>query len=169
MTQKRMPGGWISDSINTKDILMLIGFAMVMIAGAFLHTYLCTIAKKYTVINNGFFVFIAICFTPYGQRFVRFYYGLLWLLIAVGVFSFENLVNEGNDFLPFVFFLLYQLIRFIFWKVHKADFVPLQVSRFTGMDDRYSELVQRAATEKDVCYMVVLLFSGSIIFFFGII
>jgi hypothetical protein len=93
--------------------------------------------------------------SPFGLRFRNVYFSILWLTLSIIFLISNDLVAV----IPLSSFLLYHLLRAMFWKQHNKEFVPYEVGR--GAIIQYkSNFEGRSGTAKDKVYTQMLLWIG---------
>lgn len=102
--------------------------------------------------------------SPFGLRFRNIYFSIIWMLISIAFF----INNSFISILPLLTFFQYHLIRLIFWKKNKREFIPYETGR--GNMYRYkSNFEKRYGDLTDKKYTKILLVSGILIVGFCLI
>lgn len=150
------------------DFLSILSFAISLGVLFFLNNL---DAKNYEIglILISFSVFFLIVLTPFGLRFRNFYFSIIWLLFSISLLITKNPVST----IPIVIFLLYHIIRLIFWKNYNMEFIPYNVGISTfkiknllKLDlSRYlSKIEGRGGYAEDKIYMTYFVWLGFILF-----
>ena len=101
-----------------------------------------------------------IILSPFGLRLRSVYFSSIWFLLSL-LFTFNNL---SIVWIPILDFLVYHVIRIIFWKKYDREFIPFTVGR--GALYRYvSKIENRGGSIKDKNYMKLLIVLGVILNF----
>jgi hypothetical protein len=161
---ERKYGGFIVERLSKEDRWWLVFFFLITILDNVAILYDRPLGPWLSYPVTGILSFCLI-FTPLGQRFVRFTYSIIWLIFVLkfAVIDYYILHYSSWCLLPLYCFVDYHIIRYLFWKFEKQDFIPVLFKRF-GWYSRTSELVKRTSTSKDNIYMTAL----QIIWFTGI-
>jgi len=161
MTERKY-GGFIAGPLSVVDRRLLFFYFLLTILdnlGALYDRPLGPILSLTIPLIIGMCIFTG----PIGQRFVRLNYSLVWFLFVFkfAVVDYFILHYTISCLLPLYCFIVYQIVRYLFWKNEKLDFVPLVLSG-AGISLRKSKLVNREATDLDKKYMIILIIFGSI-------
>jgi hypothetical protein len=159
---ERKHGGFIVERLSNEDRLLLVFFFLITILDNVAVLYDRPLGPWLSYPVPGILSF-CIIFTPMGQRFVRFNYSSIWLIFVLkfAIIDYHILHYSSVCLLPLFCFVEYQVIRYLFWRWEKQDFVPVFFKR-GGWFARTSELVKRTATSKDNIYMTALQIIGII-------
>ena len=116
--------------------------------------------------------------TPFGLRFRALYFFIIWLTLCL-IFL---LAGTSLSLLPLSSFILYQIIRLLFWKRYSKEFIPSQLVRAPLEFSKkalqmtfirfVSKIEGRGAYQEDKRYMKWLVWIGFCLFMaclFGIV
>lgn len=96
--------------------------------------------------------------SPFGLRFRNVYFSILWLILSL-IFL---IANYFTALIPLLTFILYHIIRMIFWKKNKREFIPYETGK--GQMYRYKSYFEgRYGDLKDKRYTKILLGIGILI------
>lgn len=139
------------------DIFILTVYTLSVVIQLFLH---------YTWLIHGFMALWMISFiigfltitTPIGSKFRKVYFFSIWLANSC------LLLISGTSFslVPLLTFLLYQLIRYRFWKKFDKEFIPCQVTK-DGYERYVSKIEGRGGYKEDKTYMKILFRVGMVL------
>ena len=102
--------------------------------------------------------------SPFGLRFRNIYFSFIWLFFS----SIFLIKNNWLGYIPISTFILYHIIRIIFWKKYKREFIPYQTGR--GAMFRHKSFFEgRSGSLEDKKFTKVLLFTGIMIILFYLI
>ncbi|WP_269236399.1 hypothetical protein [Flavobacterium flavigenum] len=102
--------------------------------------------------------------SPFGLRFRNIYFSIIWLLLSIAFLINATFIA----IIPLLTFLQYHIIRLIFWKIHRREFIPYELGR--GAMFRYkSYFEQKSGDIKDKRFTKILLSTGILIIFFCLI
>lgn len=148
---------------TNSDYLYLLAFTIAVCYYLYSITY--NPEKKFII---SFFISWFIGFqtvsSPFGLRFRNIYFSLIWLFIS----SIFLIKNNWFGFIPISTFILYHIIRFVFWKKYNREFIPYQTGRGT-MFRHKSFFEGRSGNLVDKKFTKILLLSGIMIILFCII
>lgn len=144
------------------DIVALSTFTLVVIIHLFLTEYYPQ--KGFHLTIAGSCVAAYLIFTsPFGLRFRNIKFSVIWLLLSL-LFLYENYPIAQ---IPLQGFLLYHILRLIFWKRYKKEFIPYESGR--GKLLRYvSKIEGRGGYKEDRFFMKLLIGIGFGVFMYGI-
>nr|WP_314838587.1 hypothetical protein [uncultured Flavobacterium sp.] len=102
--------------------------------------------------------------SPFGLRFRNIYFSVIWLLLS----SIFLIGNNYFGFVPILTFVLYHILRMIFWSKHNREFIPYQTGK--GAMFRHRSFFEgRSGNNKDKLYTKILLLIGISIIMFSLI
>lgn len=105
---------------------------------------------------SSFILYMSIVNSPMGIRFRNFYFSLSWILLSsIFYISSENKIT----ILPLLGFIIYQILRLIYWAIYNQELIPNFISR-SGFDFRFSKAVNRKADNSDFLFSMVLFVLG---------
>lgn len=110
--------------LSLSDIIILVAYAVaisthfVVIAHFPEKRFIGLFTISYVI---GFFTIT----TPFGLRFRGLYFFMIWLALCL-IFLFAK---TSLSLLPLCSFILYKIIRLLFWKRHSKEFIPSQLVR----------------------------------------
>jgi len=159
---ERKYGGFIVERLSKEDCWWLVYFFVITILDNVAVLYDRPLGPWLSYPVPGILSY-CIIFTPLGQRFVRFNYSIIWLIFVLkfAVIDYYILHYSSLCLLPLYCFIDYHIIRYLFWRFEKQDFIPVFLMR--GLSSRrMSELVNRKATKKDNIYMIAVHIIGII-------
>jgi len=81
--------------------------------------------RFYGLWSIAFTAWILTTTTTFGLRFRNLYFFVIWVILC----AFFVLAGTTLSLLPLSSFILYQIIRTLFWKRYSKEFVPLQLVR----------------------------------------
>ncbi len=144
---------------DNKDILILL-VAIAIVAVSNDQVIPLFISDKSTIslvqLLSSFVLFMSIVNSPMGIRFRNFYFSLIWVLLATFFYmSSENKIT----FLPLLGFIIYQILRMIYWALYNQELIPNFISR-SGFDFRFSKAVNRKADNSDFLFSMLLFLFG---------
>ncbi|MDR6761681.1 hypothetical protein J2Y38_001890 [Flavobacterium sp. 2755] len=124
-------------------------------------------ATKYTPENKfvtswivSFVVGFQTISSPFGLRFRNVYFSIIWLILSLILL----IDNYFISLMPISTFILYHIIRLIFWKKNKREFIPYETGK--GNMYRYkSSFEGKYGDLKDKKYTKILLRIGLLIIF----
>lgn len=138
-------------------------YLTVYITGITLHLFFkyYLLENKFTItLIMSFFVGLQTISSPFGLRFRNIYFSLIWLLLSL-ILLFDNYFIS---LIPLSTFILYHIIRILFWKKYKREFIPYQ----TGKGSMYrfkSTFEGKSGNLEDKKYTKILLGSGTLVIF----
>lgn len=158
---ERKYGGFIVERLSKEDRWWLVFFFLITILDNVAVLYDRPLGPWLSYPVPGI-LSLCLIWTPMGQRFVRFNYSIIWLIFVLKFAVVDYLILHYSSvcLLPLYCFVEYQVIRYLFWRWEKQDFIPVFITR--GWSRRTSELVKRTATPKDNIYMFAIHFIGII-------
>lgn len=87
--------------------------------------------------------------SPFGLRFRNIYFSIIWLVLSLVLL----IDNYFLSLIPISTFILYHIIRIIFWKKNNREFIPYQsgkgkMFRFKSyFEGRYGDLTDKKYTK----------------------
>ncbi|RTL13552.1 MAG: hypothetical protein EKK56_05305 [Flavobacteriaceae bacterium] len=142
------------------DYLYLLGFSI----SVSYYLYAVTYNTEKNFILSFFiswFVGFQTISSPFGLRFRNIYFSLIWLFFS-SIFLIEN---NWLGYIPISTFILYHVMRIIFWKKYNKEFIPYQTGR--GSMFRHKSFFEgRSGGLKDKKFTKILLFAGILIILF---
>ncbi len=107
---------------SVSDVVFLMIFAFGIVTHFVLNAN-SPDKRHFGIVAIGFIVAHFTTTTPFGLRFRNVYFFVPWLVLCL-IFLFA-----GTSFsvLPLSTFMLYQLIRLLFWKRYSKEFIPSQL------------------------------------------
>lgn len=140
---------------DNKDILILVVAAAIVILTS--DRMLSELFHDRSTIHHiqlisSFVLYMSIVNSPMGIRFRNFYFSLSWILLSsIFYLSSENKIT----FLPLLGFIIYQILRLIYWALYNRELIPNFISR-SGFDFRFSKAVNRKADNSDFLFSMLL-------------
>ncbi|RZJ18458.1 MAG: hypothetical protein EON51_17360 [Acinetobacter sp.] len=110
--------------LDTLDVFSLI-FYGVAIGVHFLLQHINFSYRIFGLIYIPLGVWFVVITTPFGLRFRNVYFFCIWGLLSI-IFLFAK---TSVSYFPISCFILYQIIRLIFRKNHRKEFIPYNVGR----------------------------------------
>ena len=93
--------------------------------------------------------------SPFGLRFRNIIFSLIWLIFSL-IFMINN---KTISIVPLATFLLYHILRIIFWKFNGREFIPFMIGKGSWYRHK-SKFENRAGNKKDKLFTGILLISG---------
>ena len=150
-------------TLSKTDLIIVIFFAAAIILHFLLrHFY----PEAKVLISDMIFILVGLLTiaTPFGIRFRSIYFSAIWIVLNLLL-----LLNiQSLALFPLFTFITYHVIRFIFWKVHKLEFIPFIAGRWHWI--RYvSKIEGRGGYKEDRVYQMLLILIGLAILLFCIL
>lgn len=145
------------------DYLYIIAFFVSVLYYFYVREY-----KPKDIIVTSLFISWFVGFqtisSPFGLRFRNIYFSIIWLLLS----SVFLIGNNYFGFVPILTFVLYHIIRIIFWRKHSREFISYQIGK--GAIFRHRSFFEgRSGNNKDKLYTKILLLIGISIIMFSLI
>jgi hypothetical protein len=144
--------------LSISDYLFLSAYAISIAVN-----FYCIFFHPYYIFNVSLFIAFAAGFltisTTFGLRFQNISFSLIWLTLS-SVFTIKNF---PISYIPLATFLLYHILRLLFWKENKREFIPFEVGKGGSMHRYRSKIENRVGSNKDKDYMRFLLWIGIIV------
>ncbi|NHA05206.1 hypothetical protein G7092_15460 [Mucilaginibacter sp. HC2] len=142
--------------LDRLDILLLLLYAaLVALTYIFKEQ-----AQSYFLLEliTCFFCTGVLILSPIGIRLRSIYFSIIWLLLSL-LFIFNT---HSIAWIPLFDFLLYHIVRLVFWTKHDREFIPFTVGR--GALYRYiSKIEHMGGSSIDKGYMKLLIGLGLIV------
>jgi hypothetical protein len=106
--------------LDNSDLLILLTFSICILSHFLLVQYLPNF-KRFSLLFIGIATWAITITTPIGLRFRNIYFFITWLILC---FSFLW-AGTSISYLPLSSFVLYQVVRIVFWKKYSKEFIPL--------------------------------------------
>jgi hypothetical protein len=140
------------------DIISIVLYAIAVTANLITAVYFPKNKIISEIIISGVISNFVIT-TAFGLRFRNIYFSAIWLLLSI----FFLINGSSLSRMPILMFILYHILRLLFWKNYNKEFIPYTAVR--GALLRYvSKTEGRGGYKEDRTYMKILLFFGFIIF-----
>lgn len=101
---------------------------------------------------------------PIVLRFRSFYFSLCWLALCIII---PVIYRNGFAYLPLLLFLLFHILRLIFWKLYDREFIPFRLDRGIMIPklSRYvSKIEGTGGFKEDKLFTRIFLIIGYLIF-----
>lgn len=147
------------------DNITLTAFFLVDIVCALItHTSIedSNKTKALICIAVPFVAFYLINSTSFSNRFTNFTLSVSWIILSISFIIFGQHTMMWFNCVPLLEFMLYQILRFLFWRKYSLEFIPADIYR-NKVEDHHNEVEQRANNENDKRYMKYLLWIGMLI------
>lgn len=163
--------------LGVVDILILLTF-FIALTVHFTMVYYFPEKRGFGLYSISSLICYMTVTTPFGLRFRNVYFFMTWLALCI-VFL---LAKTTLAYLPLGTFLLYQILRLLFWKRHSKEFIPFELVRapleFSKKAFRMnlirfvSKIEGRGGYKEDKVYMKWLVWLGFLLFMaclFGVV
>lgn len=146
---------------DTWDIVILSIFALAVISYLVLDEYHSQQKFQITYFSSYAAAFL-IFTTAFGIRFRNIKFSVIWLILSL-MFLYGNYPVAQ---IPLLGFVSYHIIRIIFWKIYKKEFIPYQLSR-GGLFRYISKIEKKGGNKMDRFFTKILMAIGYVIFIYG--
>ncbi len=162
MVRKFTIGGLELRPLSSTDRIILTVYATAIMF-QILTEYLLPQYKFHGLFLISFTIGFLTVSTPFGLRFRGVYFSSIWFIVSI-IFLTRG---TSLSLIPINTFILYHILRFIFWKKYKKEFIPYDAVR--GGYLRYvSKIEGRGGYKEDRQFMHLLLWTGIIIIMISI-
>jgi len=143
--------------LSVTDILWLFVYLVLVSFSLYFNFFKDKMSFLVVLVTSAFFAFVILT-TPFGLRFRSIYFSIIWMVFSL--LFMLNMVSEAFE--PFLLFVLYHVIRLIFWRTYHREFIPFTVVK--GHMYRYvSKIEHKGGTDIDKYYMKLLGVGGLVI------
>jgi len=157
MDRKFIIGGLELRPLSSTDRIILTIYAT-LILFQILTEYLLPQYKFPGLFLISFTIGLLTVSTPFGLRFRSVYFSSIWFIVSI-IFLTRG---TSLSLIPINTFILYHILRFIFWKKYNKEFIPYDAVR--GGYLRYvSKIEGRGGYKEDRQFMHLLLWTGIIL------
>ena len=115
------------------------------------------------VFTTGMVIAVAVGFqtisSPFGIRFRSVYFSLIWVCIALFFIDIKNPLS----YYILVTFMLYHVLRLVFYRRYSREFIPYQVVK-GDMWPHHSRIEGRSSTIQDKRFTLILVITGFALF-----
>ncbi|WP_400262949.1 hypothetical protein ACFX5U_07700 [Sphingobacterium sp. SG20118] len=147
---------------DTWDIVILSIFTLAVVSYLVLDEYHSE--KRFQITYFSSFAAAFLIFTTaFGLRFRNIKFSVIWLILSL-MFLYENYPIAQ---IPLLGFVSYHIVRLIFWKMYKKEFIPYELGR-GGLFRYISKIEKKGGNKTDRLFTKILLAIESVIFTYGI-
>ncbi|MBL7873829.1 MAG: hypothetical protein JNM78_19590 [Cyclobacteriaceae bacterium] len=157
MERKFTIGGLELRPLSSTDRIILVVYATAMLFQIMIEFQLPQF-RIHGLFLIGFAIGLMTVSTPLGLRFRGVYFSTIWLIVSI-IFLTRG---TSLSLIPINTFILYHILRFVFWKKYGKEFIPYDAVR-GGYLRFVSKIEGRGGYKEDRQFMHLLLWTGVII------